>query len=53
MLEFMDPVIIEKGCKMTLDERNLFQAACKLSVATTLKTWKTLKTLESYPRFSK
>lgn len=29
MLEYLEPVIQEKGCKMTPEERVLFTVACK------------------------
>ena len=53
MLEYLEPIIVEKGCKMSPEERILVTVACKNIVQPLIKTYRTINVVETYERFIK
>ena len=53
MLEFLDPIMQNKGAKMTTEERVLMQVACKNIIEPLRRVWRTIATIETYERFDK
>ena len=53
MIEFLQPIMEEKGTKMSTDERNLITTAFKNSLGPIRKVWQTLLTVETYEKYQK
>ena len=53
MLDFLDPIVQGKGCKMSHEERILYTVACKNIVQPLIKTYRTIIVIETYDRFQK
>jgi hypothetical protein len=53
MLEFLEPIITNKGAKMSPEERVLLTVACKNIIEPLRRVWRTIVTIETYERFDK
>jgi hypothetical protein len=53
MLEFLEPIMVEKGANMTTEERIMVVVACKNILEPLRRVWRTLVTVETYERFQK
>ena len=51
MLEYLEPIMIEKGPNLNKEERELVNIALINHVKPLQKLWKTLITLEKFPKF--
>ena len=53
MVEFLRPVIQDKGPELSIDERNLISIAFKNLVSTKRTAWRTIQAIQTNPKYSK
>jgi len=51
MVEFLKPVVAEKGPELSIDERNLLQVAFKNLIASKRTAWRTVTAIDTNPKY--
>jgi 14-3-3 protein epsilon len=52
MVEFLRPVVKEKGSNLSVEERNLLSVAFKNLVGTRRTAWRTISAIEQNPKYA-
>ena len=52
MVNFLTPVIVEKGANLTVEERNLLSVAFKNLVGSRRTAWRTISAIEQNPKYA-
>ena len=53
MVDFLKPVLDQKGGELTSDERNLLSVAFKNLISSKRTAWRTISAIEQNPKYSK
>ena len=53
MVEFLRPVLDEKGADVSTDERNLLSVAFKNLISSKRTAWRTITAIEQNPKYTK
>jgi hypothetical protein len=53
MVNFLKPVLDQKGADLTSDERNLLSVAFKNLISSKRTAWRTISAIEQNPKYSK
>ena len=53
MVEFLKPVLDQKGADVSSDERNLLSVAFKNLISSKRTAWRTISAIEQNPKYTK